>query len=166
MYGGLLCFPDGKAENPYYLLARQKPSPLTEAFNHAYFLGIIASPGMQKLSAKAALATEQRIPGLGNGVLQDILYHTGVHPLRLIGSLSGTEMEKLYQSVKTTLADMAAQGGRDAEKDLFGQPGGYVTRCSKLTVGSPCSICGNPIRKASYMGGSVYFCEVCQPLPG
>jgi hypothetical protein len=29
---------------------------------------------VKKLSLKALLATEQRIPGLGNGVLQDILF--------------------------------------------------------------------------------------------
>lgn|GEM_PF-2077218 len=29
---------------------------------------------------KAFLATEQRIPGLGNGVLQDILWTARIHP--------------------------------------------------------------------------------------
>ena len=35
-------------------------------------------------------------------------------------------------------AKMVKRGGRDTEKDLFGQPGGYQTQLSKLTVGQSC----------------------------
>ena len=52
-------------------------------FSRAYFDGFISFPESQNLSVKALLATEQRIPGLGNGVLQDILHKTGVHPRRI-----------------------------------------------------------------------------------
>jgi formamidopyrimidine-DNA glycosylase len=43
------------------------------------------------LSAKAFLATEQRIPGLGNGVLQDILFTAGIHPKRKMAAISEEE---------------------------------------------------------------------------
>ena len=117
-----------------------------------------------KLSAKAFLATEQRIPGLGNGTLQDILFNARVHPKRKVESLSEAEKRAVFDSVKVTLAQMTAQGGRDTETDIFGQPGGYATKCSKHTVDKPCAVCGTPIVKQSYMGGSVYFCPTCQPL--
>ena len=42
----------------------------------------------KKLTAKAFLATEQRIPGLGNGVLQDILWDAGIDPRFDMRSLS------------------------------------------------------------------------------
>jgi formamidopyrimidine-DNA glycosylase len=164
MYGGLLAFREGRADNPYYLTAREKHSPLTDAFDRAYFDRLIAGLEDRRVSAKALLATEQRIPGLGNGVLQDILHNAGLHPKRRLESISADELGGLYASVKATLKDMAARGGRDTETDLFGQPGGYATRCSKFTLGKPCARCATPIQKAACMGGSVYFCPACQPL--
>ncbi len=164
MYGGILCFKDGEADNPYYLFARDALSPLTDAFDWAYFLRLITPEEMNKLSAKAFLATEQRIPGLGNGCLQDILYNAGIHPKRKVAALAEKDRQALYQSVKSTLADMTTQGGRDTEPDLFGKPGGYTSRCSKNTAGLPCVKCGSLIVKEAYMGGSVYYCPTCQPL--
>lgn len=164
MYGGLLAFRDGEGDNPYYLLAKEKPSPLSDSFDRSYFDNIFKADGMEKLSAKAFLATEQRIPGLGNGTLQDILYNAGVHPKRKSASMSEKEITALFRSIKKTLAEMAALGERDTELDLFRRHGGYPTKCSKLTVGLPCGKCGAFIQKASYMGGSVYFCPACQPL--
>lgn len=53
-----------------------------------------------KLSVKAVLATEQRIPGLGNGVLQDILFNAKINPKRKIGSLADFEKSSLLQAIK------------------------------------------------------------------
>lgn len=165
MYGGLWCFREGEFENQYYEIARAKPSPLTGEFSANYYDSLYASSDTGKLSAKAFLATGQRIPGLGNGVLQDILYNTGIHPKRKVETFSEDEKSLLFHSVKSTLKEMTEQGGRDTTKDLFGNPGGYVTRLSQSTAGKPCPKCGSMITKQAYMGGSIYFCEGCQKLP-
>ncbi|BBB49376.1 endonuclease VIII [Pelolinea submarina] len=164
MYGGILCFSAGGAENEYYLMAEKALPPLSAEFDWAHFEGLAAAVDPAKISLKAFLATEQRIPGLGNGCLQDILYNARLNPKRKLGQISADDLRHLYQVVKDTLADMTARGGRDTEPDLFGQPGGYQTRCSKNTVDTPCGNCGTPIVKQAYMGGSVYFCPTCQPL--
>ena len=158
MYGGMGSFVEGELDNPYYKVAREKPSPLSPLFDRTYFEGIISPQTVQKLSLKALLATEQRIPGLGNGVLQDILFSARMHPKKKVGTLSEKDKEVLFSSVKDTLAAMASQGGRDTEFDLFGRSGGYKTVLSKNTVNRPGPVCGTIIRKESYMGGSVYFC--------
>jgi formamidopyrimidine-DNA glycosylase len=164
MYGGIGSFLEGELDNPYYKVAREKPSPFSSAFNKDYFDRIISTQEVQKLSLKALLATEQRIPGLGNGVLQDILFNAKMHPRKKVSTLSAKEIEVMFSSVKTTLDAMAAQGGRDTEPDLFGHPGGYKTIVSKNTVTKPCPVCGTVIKKEAYMGGSVYYCEQCQKL--
>ncbi len=153
MYGGLGAFLDGKLDNPYYKVAKEKPSPLSPMFDKVHFDSIIREDAVQKLSLKALLATEQRIPGLGNGILQDILFNAKMHPKK---------KELLFNSVKTTITAMAAQGGRDTELDLFGNPGGYKTILCKNTVNKPCPVCGTMIKKEAYMGGTVYYCEKCQ----
>ena len=89
MYGGMGAFLAGENDNPYYLIAQQKPSPLEEEFDADYFKRLISGRGIEKLSAKGFLATEQRIPGLGNGVLQDILYRARIPDCRGQSASSG-----------------------------------------------------------------------------
>jgi len=164
MYGGILCFHDGKCENKYYLIAKDKPSPLSKKFNEKYFNNIISHIYMQNKSVKYFLATEQRIPGLGNGVLQDILFEAKIHPKRKIENLTELEKRKLFNSIKTVLMEMIEKGGRDTEKDLFGNNGRYITKMSKNAAGKPCPDCGTIIKKENYMGGSIYFCGKCQRM--
>lgn len=162
MWGGFFCFPlGGEAGFPDADLARRKPSPLSDAFDRAYF-DTLFDEATPKLSAKAFLATEQRIPGLGNGVLQDILWAARIHPKRKMGELSGAEVDAMFGALKRVLADMTGKGGRDTERDLFGQPGGYATVLSKNTVEKPCPACGSIICKEPYLGGAIYYCPGCQ----
>lgn len=161
MYGGLWAFKDGENDNMYYQVARIKPSPLIEEFNYEYF-ETLRNEKTNKLSTKAFLATEQRIPGLGNGTLQDILYIAGIHPKRKMNTVSAEEYEKLFHGVKDILKEMADKGGRDTEKDLFGKNGAYMTYLSKKTAGMPCPKCGYELHKGNYLGGTIYYCEHCQ----
>jgi len=148
----------------YHRVAVQLPSPLSDAFDMAYFTSLRTSEqGAEKLSVKAFLATKQRIPGLGNGVLQDILWRAKVHPKRKLGTLSQGEWEKLFRTVKSTLAEMTEKGGRSTEKDLYGQPGGYACVLGAKTLALPCPACGGALTRAAYLGGNVYFCANCQP---
>lgn len=164
MYGGMWAIPYGEDLGSYHRTAKEKPSPLSEAFHEAYF-DSLRDDETAKLSSKAFLATEQRIPGLGNGVLQDILWNARIHPKRKMGTLSSGEFEVLYRAVRSTLAEMTAAGGRDTEKDLYGKAGGYVTKLSRNTVGKPCPVCGSILQKASYLGGAIYWCGGCQVDP-
>lgn len=118
----------------------------------------------RSISAKAFLATEQRIPGLGNGVLQDILWNAGINPKTKLEKLGDNEIDEMYKCVRSTLLDMAANGGRDTEKDLFGCPGGYKTILSSNTYGKPCPKCGSDIIREAYMGGNIYYCPECQKV--
>lgn len=163
MYGGLLCTPKGKNDNQYYLIAKEKPSPLSESFTLDYFFRLFI-PKDQKLSLKAFLATNQRIPGLGNGVLQDILFNAGFYPKKKVDSLNVNDKNGLYVSLINTLSTMMELGGRDTEKDIYGNPGGYTSILSKNTLTSPCKRCGSQIIKEAYLGGSIYYCSGCQSV--
>lgn len=163
MYGSMFLVLPEKYDNFYYQVAKEKPMPGTEEFDYAYFRELKEqAPGT--LSMKAFLATEQRIPGLGNGVLQDILLRAGLHPKKKVGTVQESRWKQVYEAVTDTLEKMRDAGGRNTEKDLFGRPGRYPVMLSRNTVGKGCPYCGTVIQKASYLGGTVYFCPNCQEL--
>lgn len=162
MYGMLFLI-ENSQENEYYHTALTTRSPLEDSFDEAYFASLVGTV-KPTASVKALLATEQRIPGLGNGVLQDLLFRAGLHPKRKVNTLSDADCARLFHSVKDTLLQMTMEGGRDTEKDLLGLAGGYKTLLSAKTKESPCPVCGGEIRREAYLGGNVYFCPVCQPL--
>jgi len=162
MYGALWALGEGQTES-YNECARSKPDPLSNEFDHSYFRSLFTENDGE-LSAKAFLATKQRIPGLGNGVLQDILFNARVHPKRKMSTLSDNELTIMYNSVKNTLFEMTVNGGRDTEKDLFGCSGGYRTILSAKTSDKPCPVCGGTIVREAYLGGNIYFCPECQKL--
>ncbi|TLG71550.1 endonuclease VIII [Culicoidibacter larvae] len=163
MYGGMWAFTHGTYDNPYYLVAQEKPDLLGDEFTLSYFTDIVAN-AKPTLSAKALLATEQRFPGLANGALQDILFHAGIHPKRKIKTFSEADIERLFDSVRTTLNSIVTLGGRDTEKDIFGTVGGYQTILSNKALKEPCPVCGSAKEKQNFLGGAIYFCPECQPL--
>lgn len=163
MYGGIWAY-QGAFENKYHQLSIKSLSPLNDAFDEKHFNDILKN-SPKDIPAKALLATGQRIPGVGNGVLQDILFNAAIHPRRKKSSFSDREITALFSSIKNTLKAMTDMGGRDTEKDFFGNEGGYKTILSKNTVNQPCPVCNDMIRKEAYLGGAVYFCPTCQKLP-
>ena len=160
MYGAIYAY-SGMLDNKYHRGSLASISPLDDAFSEQLFEDIFKNV-TKDISMKALLATEQRIPGLGNGVLQDILFNSGIHPKRKKSSLTDFEKEELFYSLKTTLRCMTDRGGRDTEKDFLGKNGRYKTILSKNTLNNPCPNCGGKIIKEAYLGGAVYYCQNCQ----
>ncbi len=159
MYGGINLHKDNY-DNEYYVKSIQAISPFSPEFE-SYFNKLLGA-SKPTLSAKAFIATEQRFPGIGNGSAQDILFVARIHPKRKLQTFSEEEKKILFNSIISVLGEMVEKGGRDTEKDLYGNPGGYLTKMSKNTVKLPCPVCGGDITKEAYMGGSVYYCGVCQ----
>lgn len=84
---------------------------MSDAFSKEYFLGLINDENAQKKSAKAFLATKQTVPGLGNGVLQDILYHAHIHPKKKIAALTDKEKENLFYPLNPQLSNTGLLSG-------------------------------------------------------
>jgi formamidopyrimidine-DNA glycosylase len=164
MYAFIAVFRNGESmDNKYYDMELNGIGVLDKEYTMEYFKSLINGT-TKKLSAKAFLATEQRILGIGNGVVQDILFNAKVHPKMKIQNMSDTEIEGLYNSSKSTITAMIAQGGRDTEKNIYGEDGKYKTILSSKTYkNGKCPNCGKTFKKENYLGGSIYYCEDCQP---
>ena len=102
MYGSMFLIRPEEYDNFYYQVAKEKPMPGTEDFDYAYFQEL-KKEASGTLSMKAFLATEQRIPGLGNGVLQDILLRAGLHPKKKMGTVPESRWRQVYQALTDTL---------------------------------------------------------------
>lgn len=163
MYGFINVYPDNNIDNKYYKISRESISPLSEEYTPKQFKKLFAE-AKNTLSAKALLATEQRIPGVGNGVTQDILFNAQIHPKQKVFNLSENQKERLFNSLKGTLQEMTDKGGRDTQTDLYGNNGRYNSIFSAKTWKNPCPRCGDTIMKEAYLGGSVYYCPTCQRI--
>lgn len=154
---------DTGLDNEYYQLELTGISPLDPKFTLAYFKTLI-NDETAKLSIKAFLATKQRILGIGNGVVQDIMFNAKLHPKRKIKSLNNNDIATLHKSIVNTLTKMINEHGRDSEKDIYGNPGGYQTALSAKGYKNGCPICHSEIKKEQYLGGGIYYCPICQKL--
>jgi formamidopyrimidine-DNA glycosylase len=148
-------------DNEYYYLDKNGIGALDKKFTFPYFRSLI-TPETEKLSAKAFLATQQRIPGIGNGITQDILFNAKISPRTKIKDLSEQQIKKLYHATIDTITQMVKQNGRDTEKDIFDNPGNYQTIMSNKNFRNGCPACNGTIKKENYLGGSVYYCPRCQ----
>lgn len=162
MYGGLYLH-DGDYDNDYYVKSRNSFSPESQEFRNSFYEQM--STCKKSMSAKAFLATDQHFPGIGNGVIQEILFAARINPRQTISSLDSESRDILFSSTKEVLAEMVSRGGRDTEIDIFGNHGSYKTCMSKGANSEFCPRCGAAIVKETYLGGSVYYCPVCQPIP-
>ncbi len=163
MYGFINVYPNGKIDNKYHRLSKEGISPLTDKYTETEFEKLFTE-GKKTLTAKALLATEQRIPGVGNGVTQDILFNAKINPKQKVAVLTDDDKQTLFNSLKDTLQKMTSEGGRDTQPDLYGNNGGYKTILSAKTWKNPCTRCGSAIIKEAYLGGSVYYCSNCQKI--
>ena len=160
MYGGIYVTKKDIVPTSYMKASLDSIDCVSPLFTYEYFM----SKAIDKLSLKAFLATEQRFPGIGNGVIQDVLFKVGLHPKLKIRDCSEDQLRKLYGKLAGTVREMVALGGRNNEKDLFGMPGGYEVLMTSTQLKNPCRNCSGSIVKENYMGGSIYYCPRCQPL--
>ena len=163
-WGSALLLRQSEVPNhPYIHL--HSPSPLSDDFTPEYFSGLFATlESGDSRSVKYFMITKPGVLGIGNGCLQDILWHARLHPRRRAVSLGDAEQQALYIAIRETLHQMVDGGGRDGDTDLFDHPGGYHRILYSKSVGQPCPACSAPIDKAAYLGGAVYFCPSCQKL--
>ena len=149
------------AEHPH--VGEGRISVLSSAFTPEYFLGSFEElEDEDARGIKFFLISKPGIWGMGNGYLQDILFHARIHPKRRVVDITGEERRVLYRAIRETLEQAVELGGRDTERDLYNHPGRYSRIMDSKSAGHPCPECGTPIEKVQYLGGACYFCPDCQ----
>lgn len=144
-------------------IGKKGPSPLSDDFTLDVFQRLLEGHGPEdRKSVKFFAISEPGILGVGNGTLQDILFRARIHPRRRVVDIAEGEQLALYGAIRDTLQQAVELGGRDTERDLYNQRGGYKRMMDSKTRGQPCPECGTPIERIQYLGGACYLCPSCQ----
>ena len=78
---------------------------------------------------KARLMDQARVSGLGNLLVDEVLFQAGLDPAREAGSLTAADVRRLHRAIRRTLADLGERGGSHTG-DLIParRPGGVCPR--------------------------------------
>jgi len=121
----------------------------------------------QRGRIKAVLLDQTKMAGIGNAYIHDILFLAGLHPLRVVNTLSEAEIARLVQAIHKGLLPSLEKGGAFYELNLYGQKGGFVMEDILIAYreNQPCPVCGMSIQKIKTGSNAGYFCPECQPIP-
>ncbi len=119
----------------------------------------------QRGRIKAFLLDQSKIAGIGNAYIHDILFFAGLHPNRLVSSLTPAEIAALHKAIDSGLRPSLDKGGAFYEQTLHGGKGGFMS--DDVVIGyrenTPCPACGTPITKIRTGSTSSFICPTCQP---
>jgi formamidopyrimidine-DNA glycosylase len=116
---------------------------------------------------KTFLLDQDRIAGIGNFYIHDILFQSRLHPLRIIQTLNDNEISALSAAIHERLLLSINKGGFFYEVDLYGHHGGFGM--TDLVIGykenQPCPVCGTSIQKIKTGSTQGFVCPQCQNAP-
>ncbi len=115
---------------------------------------------------KSFLLDQRNISGIGNVYVQDPLFKAKIHPLRLIPTLTPTEIQVLHKGIREVLNESVRLGGLRYERNLYGRNGSYGPENFLVAykTGKPCPKCRTRIAKIRTGSTSSYICPSCQEL--
>jgi formamidopyrimidine-DNA glycosylase len=140
--------------------------PLDPAFDDRRFLTALAR---KNTGIKRALLDQTLISGVGNIYADEALWAARIHFDTPTAALSRPRVKLLLGELRSVLGRALEDGGTsfDAQYvNVNGASGYFAQRLNAYgQQGTPCSRCGTPIARASFMNRSSHYCPRCQRLP-
>jgi len=96
---------------------------------------------------KAALLDQHRVAGLGNLLVDETLWRSGLDPARPAGGLDAPEVRRLAGRIRSTVSDLSARGGSHTG-DLQ----------DERHRGGRCPRCGEELTRRTLGGRTTYSC--------
>ncbi len=139
-------------------VARLGPDPLSESFTIEALRAILEAEGRKQI--KGVMRMQSIIAGIGNAYSDEILHAARMSPFKPANSLDETELQTLYDAVRSTLGDAVERSSGLAASQLKGE------KKSNLAVhgrtGQTCPVCGDLVREVSFADSSLQYCATCQ----
>ncbi len=164
MFGGL-AVSEGGAELPPEI-AHIARDPLDAEFDDEAFVSRVRR---SQSGIKRILLNQGIVSGVGNIYADEGLWQARVHGERVGSRLRGSDVRRVLAGCRDVMLAALGQGGTSFDAlyvNVNGQSG-YFDRSLEVygREAEPCSRCGTPIRRVTFMNRSSYFCPVCQPVP-
>jgi len=164
MFGGLAVSDGGAVVPPE--IAHIARDPLDPEFDDDVFVRRVrrSTSGIKRLLLNQAL-----VSGVGNIYADEGLWLARVHGERAGDRLRAGDVHRVLAACREVMLSALGQGGTSFDAlyvNVNGQSG-YFDRSLEAygREGEPCSRCGTPIRRITFMNRSSFFCPVCQPAP-
>lgn len=145
--------------------SRIAPAILSPAFTMAAVQAFL----MRRCRApiKAVLLMQERFPGVGNWMADEILWRAGIHPARAAGSLRPSEVRKLWQKCREVCRDalkkIAGHRGRLPPDLNVNIPRTWLFR-HRWRPGGKCPRTGKPLAHATIGGRTTCWSPARQKL--
>ena len=115
---------------------------------------------------KPLLLDQSFVVGVGNIYADEALWAARLHPLRTATTLRPPDERRLFETVRSILAEAVERRGSSI--DDYTAPDGDGSMQERLQVyqrtGEPCPRCGRPIKRIVIGARSTHFCSWCQRL--
>jgi formamidopyrimidine-DNA glycosylase len=117
----------------------------------------------ERHTLKRTLTDPHVFSGIGNSYSDEILHRARLSPVQMTTNLDDDELRRLFDAVRTTLADWtdrlrADTGDRFPEKVTAFRPEMAVHG----RYGLPCPVCGTPVQRIVYAENETNYCARCQ----
>lgn len=138
-------------------IARLGPDPLDPSFDREALAGLLAG---RRTQIKGVLRDQSIVAGIGNAYSDEILHAAKISPYALAATLSGDEVDRLYEATRGTLADaVAAASGRPPADLKDAKRRGMSVHGRR---GETCPVCGDEVRSVFFADNSLEYCPTCQ----
>lgn len=131
------------------------PSVVGPAFTVTAVQGFLTRHARAPL--KAVLLRQERFPGIGNWMADEILWRAALHPGRAAGALDDEEVARLRRTVRRVARDSVT-----AIADDWSYPPSWLF-AHRWGDGNPCPRCRATLRREPIGGRTTCWCPTCQP---
>ncbi len=140
------------------------PEPLSSKFNIRYFKNYIAG---RERNIKNILMDQKFISGLGNIYVNEILFSSGIRPVKKINELTNVEIKKIIKYSKKVISKAIILGGSSIKNfsSSSGKKGSFQQHFSvygKKGENCPKVKCSGRIKKIVVANRASFFCNKCQ----
>lgn len=149
-------------EGPAPRMASLGPDAWTGSWDATYLKGRLEG---RRTPLKSFLLDQRHLAGIGNIYADEILWWSGLSPLRLSGSLSADETERLALEIRRRLTEGVRALGCTLSDfvDTEGRSGGFQEHLEAYgRHGQPCRRCGTMLARIVVAGRGTAYCPNCQ----
>ena len=140
------------------------PEPLSIKFNFSYFKKNILN---RDRTIKDILMDQKFVSGLGNIYVNEILFYSGISPIKKVNNLSNIEIKKIVRFTKKVISKAIILGGSSIKNfsSSSGKRGSFQQYFNVYgKKGEKCSNkkCKNNIIKIILANRASFYCPKCQ----